>query len=92
MLLTIKLINAIINQEIKTRGANKMTIITGIVKKTWEAEQKMVGYFRVDGVQYEINQDNIVKIKAIMVDAKNKGVKIEQRKIWLNENLNPLQA
>jgi tagatose-1,6-bisphosphate aldolase len=69
-----------------------MTIVTGIVKKAWDAEQKMVGYFRVDGEQMEINQENIAKVKSIMVDAKAKGIKIEQRKLWLNENLNPLQS
>jgi hypothetical protein len=69
-----------------------MTIITGIVKATWEKEQKMVGFFAVDGEKMEINQENIAKVKTIMVNAKSKGIKVEQRKLWLNENLNPLQS
>ena len=68
-----------------------MTIITGIVKKTWEKEQKMVGYFRVDGNQMEINQENIATVKDMIKSAQQKGEKIEQRRLWLNENLNPLQ-
>lgn len=74
----------------------RMTIITGIVKKTWEQEMKMVGYIIVEdgkhSTKYEINHENIEKVKLIINEAKNNGQKIEQRKLWLNENLNPLQS
>lgn len=69
-----------------------MTIVTGIVKSTWEKEKIMVGYMSVDGTKYEINQENIAKIKGLIAEAQKKGQKVEQRKVWLNENLNPLQS
>jgi hypothetical protein len=67
-------------------------IVTGIVKITWEQNQKIIGYFKVDDEQMEINQENITKVKSIMTNAKNKGVKIKQRIMWLNEDLNPLYS
>jgi hypothetical protein len=69
-----------------------MTIITGIVKNTWEKEMKMVGYIIVNNDKMEINQENIAKVKSLIVEAQKKSEKIEQRKLWLNENLNPLQS
>jgi len=69
-----------------------MTIVTGIVKITWEQHQRTIGYFKVDDEQMEINQENIAKVKSIMTVAKTNGVKIKQRKMWLNEDLNPLYS
>ncbi len=69
-----------------------MTIVTAIVKKIWEKQHKTVGYFKVDDLQIEITQENIAKVKSIMTNAKTKGIKITQRKMWLNENLSALDT
>lgn len=70
-----------------------MTVITGIVKNTWDKEMKMVGYLQINEEnKIEINQENIATVKNRIAEAQKKGEKVEQRKLWLNENLNPLQS
>jgi len=44
-----------------------MKIVTGIVKTAWEKNQKITGYFKINDEQLEINQENIAKVKSIMV-------------------------
>jgi len=69
-----------------------MVIVQGIIKNEYEKSGKATGYISVDDVRYEINEENLRKVASIVKDAQTKGIKIENRRLWVNENLNPLNA
>jgi hypothetical protein len=61
------------------------TLVIGINERIWNEEKKIVGYYKLDGQEKEeITAETTTKYQKMM-----KEEKIEQRRLWINDNGNP---
>lgn len=69
-----------------------IVVVQGIIKNVYDKTGKATGYISVDETKYDINEENLKKVALMLKEAQSKGIKIEHRRLWVNENLNPLYS